>query len=164
LSCALSNLSSAVSTTLHSLSYESVRGEQVDKKIAFFFKEVLEPIYGSQEKALRKIREGEDRICLLATESTGNPVGVLQYKTELSNEFADLGIQNSLELKTLFVINAQENSGKGTVPSSKCPCDRKSSQTRFNRIFSKKRIPNHREISRSLPKWRCGISFGFVYL
>ncbi|KAJ6644333.1 hypothetical protein Bhyg_09300 [Pseudolycoriella hygida] len=40
-------------------------------------------------------------------------VGNLIYKTELSNEFQCHGIVNSLEVKSLYLFNADKNSGKG---------------------------------------------------
>lgn len=76
------------------------------------FKEVLEPLYGSQEDALNKIHLGRDRKCflLLAGET---PVGVLAFKTVLSNEFEKFGIKKSIEIKSLFVVDAGQNSGRG---------------------------------------------------
>jgi GNAT superfamily N-acetyltransferase len=76
------------------------------------FKEVITPLYGDQTDALRKIKEGTDRKCKLLYH-LDQPVGVIVYKTALSNEYEAYGIKNSLELKTLFVIDAKNNSGKG---------------------------------------------------
>lgn len=76
------------------------------------FKRILEPLYGSQEKALRQIAEAKDRVCYLLYENK-TPVGVLAFKTVLSDEFAEYGIQNSIEVKSLFVVDSSQNSGRG---------------------------------------------------
>lgn len=93
------------------LNYVKVQtADAVDTILAPIFKNVLEPLYGDQTSALNKIKQGEDRICLLAQNDQGEPVGVLQYKTILSNEY---GLDNSLEIKSLFVVEPGSNSGKG---------------------------------------------------
>lgn len=76
------------------------------------FKEVLEPLYGPQESALKKIAEGKDRKCFLL-HAGETPVGVLAFKTFLSKEFEEYGIKNSIEIKSLFVVDADQNSGRG---------------------------------------------------
>jgi L-amino acid N-acyltransferase YncA len=76
------------------------------------FRQVLEPLYGDQTKALRQIHQNQDREGYLYL-MDHEPVGILVYKTKGSNEFANLGVENSLEIKTLFVINSEKNSGKG---------------------------------------------------
>ncbi len=80
--------------------------------LARIFKEILEPLYGSQEKALSQIREGKDRTAFLLYEDK-NPIGVIAFKTILSDEFKEFGIQKSIEIKSLFVVNAENNSGRG---------------------------------------------------
>lgn len=80
--------------------------------VSEIFQRILLPLYGSQEKALKQIGEGADRRCYLLYEGE-IPVGVIVFKTVLSNEFASFGIKNSIEIKTLFVVNSEENSGKG---------------------------------------------------
>lgn len=76
------------------------------------FHRILTPLYGSQDKALEQIKEGKDRVCyLLYDEET--PVGVLVFKTVLSNEFAEFGITDSIEIKSLFLDHSANNSGKG---------------------------------------------------
>ena len=76
------------------------------------FNRILTPLYGPQEKALRQIREATDRTAFLLYEGE-YPVGVLVFKTVLSNEFATFGIQDSIEVKSLFVDNSGTNSGRG---------------------------------------------------
>jgi WD40 repeat protein len=76
------------------------------------FKDVLEPLYGSQEGALKKIGEAKDRKCLIL-QAGKTPVGVLAFKTLLSDEFENCGIKKSIEIKSLFVVDAGQNSGRG---------------------------------------------------
>lgn len=80
--------------------------------VAEIFNRILTPLYGSQEKALRQIGESLDRRCYLLYEGE-TASGVLVFKTVLSNEFAEFGIKDSIEIKSLFVDNSNENSGKG---------------------------------------------------
>lgn len=76
------------------------------------FHSILDPLYGDQTKSLKKIADEKDRICELLYEN-GQPQGILVYKTDLVQEYALLGIQDAFEIKTLFVIEAAKNSGKG---------------------------------------------------
>ncbi len=76
------------------------------------FNRILTPLYGSQEKALRQIQEGRDRTCFLLYEKE-TPVGVLVFKTELSDEFAEYQVRASVELKSLFIDQSIQNSGRG---------------------------------------------------
>jgi WD40 repeat protein len=76
------------------------------------FERILTPLYGSQEEALKKIDLGQDRLCYLLYENE-NPVGVIAFKTLLSNEFAQYDITDSVEIKSLFLIDPERNSGKG---------------------------------------------------
>lgn len=76
------------------------------------FKKILEPLYGDQTKAIRQIEESVDRKCYLLYENT-RPTGVLVYKTAPSDEYANHGVENSIEIKSLFVNHAAENSGRG---------------------------------------------------
>lgn len=76
------------------------------------FDRILEPLYGPQADALNKIKLGRDRTCYLLYED-GKPVGVIAFKTVLSDEFAQYGIKRSLEIKSLFVVNSESNSGRG---------------------------------------------------
>lgn len=88
--------------------------QQGDKMNALqkIFKDILEPLYGSQEDALSKIALGKDRKCYLLYEQD-HPVGVIAFKTVLSNEFVQLGVKESIEIKSLFVVDPENNSGKG---------------------------------------------------
>lgn len=76
------------------------------------FKQILEPLYGPQADALKKIALSRDRKCYLLCEND-HPVGVIAFKTLLSDEFQEYGISNSIEIKSLFVVDSENNSGKG---------------------------------------------------
>ncbi|MCE2982316.1 MAG: GNAT family N-acetyltransferase [Parachlamydia sp.] len=82
--------------------------------IADQFYHVIAPLYGDQSDALRKISLAEDRVCeLLVEKTTRQGLGILVYKIAPTNDFEIYGLPNALELKTLFVIDAKNNSGKG---------------------------------------------------
>jgi GNAT superfamily N-acetyltransferase len=93
---------------------------------------VLFPLYGSQEESLEKcIRDGDRKTWLLFERSgtgtgtgtspnTGEPVGILIYKIVPTKEHAEKytrrgrrRLDQSLEIKTLFLVNSAERSGKG---------------------------------------------------
>ncbi|GAB6020832.1 hypothetical protein CHUAL_003486 [Chamberlinius hualienensis] len=92
-----------------------------DKSLAVVIREfsrVIAPIYGDQTCALSKIAEGQDRECqILCSKSEQDgaiePVGIIVYKRRPTNEYQKFGIEKSLEIKSLFVINEKVNSGKG---------------------------------------------------
>ncbi|MCE5294020.1 MAG: GNAT family N-acetyltransferase [Chlamydiales bacterium] len=96
------------------ISFHQVGGQYHDKMhiLTEIFTRILEPLYGSQSKALSQIRESKDRKCFLMYEQE-NPVGVLVFKTEVSDEFADCGAPKSIEIKSLFVDQSMQNSGRG---------------------------------------------------
>lgn len=73
---------------------------------------VISPIYGDQTEMLRQCRLNNDRSCIIMYDDS-NPVGILVYKNIPTNEYNQYGLMNSFELKTLFIINAHVNSGKG---------------------------------------------------
>jgi hypothetical protein len=86
-----------------------------------YFDKIIKPIYGDQSLAFKKIFKGDDRIAyILYDEKT--PLGILVFKKQLSNDFKDLGITGAFELKTLFIIDPEKNSGNGigTVLLNKC--------------------------------------------
>lgn len=76
------------------------------------FEKILVPLYGSQEDALNKIGLARDRVCYLLYE-INVPLGVIAFKTIVSNEFEKIGVKNSIEIKSLFVVESGQNSGKG---------------------------------------------------
>lgn len=82
------------------------------KDLIEIFNRILEPLYGSQADALNKIRLGKDRTCFILYEGE-IPVGVIAFKIDLSDEFAKQGVQKSIEIKSLFVVNSESNSGRG---------------------------------------------------
>lgn len=91
-----------------------VGGEHLEKMgvISEIFNRILTPLYGSQDKAIEQIRESKDRKAFLMYEEEV-PVGVLVFKTVLSDEFAQQNIRKSVEIKSLFVDQSSQNSGRG---------------------------------------------------
>ena len=73
------------------------------------FKKMIGPIYGDQRNAIAKIKDSLDRNCEIMLKCE-NPLGVIVYKSHLQNEH---GLENALELKTLFLFNPDKNSGQG---------------------------------------------------
>ncbi len=76
------------------------------------FNRILEPLYGPQQKAIEQIRQSKDRKCFLLYEND-QPSGVLAFKSDVSDEFANLGVRRSIEIKSLFVDQSAQNSGRG---------------------------------------------------
>lgn len=76
------------------------------------FNRILEPLYGDQTKAISQIETSSDRKCFLLYEGK-TPRAVLVFKTVLSSEFAEFGVDNSIEVKSLFVDHSKQNSGRG---------------------------------------------------
>lgn len=91
-----------------------VTGEDAERMAVMtdIFNRVLEPLYGPQEGALAKIAAGEDRVSYLLYEG-GTPVGVLVFKSVLSDEFAEFGVEESVEVKSLFLDASVRTSGRG---------------------------------------------------
>lgn len=77
------------------------------------FNKILTPLYGSQDSAIEKILNASDRDSFVAYNENNDPIGLLVYKNQPTEEFAEYGAFNSLEIKTLFLIDAEKNSGKG---------------------------------------------------
>ena len=81
-------------------------------KIAGYFDKMIKPYYGNQSKSLQKIFAAKDRECKILCNDQED-VGLVIYKTSLINEYTHLNISDAIEIKTLFVINPELNSGKG---------------------------------------------------
>jgi len=79
------------------------------KVVEYGFKKLIAPVYGDQSEALKKIQKAKDRNCELMYHFK-NPLGVIVYKNRLQNEY---GLRQGLELKTLFLLNPEKNSGHG---------------------------------------------------
>ncbi|HUD01872.1 MAG TPA: hypothetical protein VMR37_06060, partial [Rhabdochlamydiaceae bacterium] len=92
--------------------YRVDKNSDKQEDLRTIFERILVPLYGSQEKALRQIADGTARACFLLYENN-IPAGVIVYKTILSDEFKEYKIQNSIEIKSLFVVNSEKNSGRG---------------------------------------------------
>lgn len=91
-----------------------VDGKSHDKiqVITDIFKRVLTPLYGPQDKAIEQIKESKDRKAFILYEDF-SPKAVLVFKTVLSNEYEELGVKESIEIKSMFVDHPEVNSGKG---------------------------------------------------
>jgi len=68
------------------------------------FSRVIEPLYGEQQEALKKIGRGVDRLCEMLFDGE-RAVGLIVYKKELQ--------ASRFELKTLCLINPSLDSKKG---------------------------------------------------
>lgn len=73
------------------------------------FKEKLETIYGNQDFNLKRFRSGRLRTCELLLKN-GIPIGLVAYLNELQTT---KGLTNSFEVRNLYVLNPEENKGKG---------------------------------------------------
>lgn len=81
--------------------------------LAELFQKTIMPLYGDQTVALTKIAKANDRHTYLLLNQKNEALGVLVFKRELSQEFKSIGVEQAIELKTLFVVDADKNSGKG---------------------------------------------------
>lgn len=108
-------ISSAVASVSETnRAFYQVGGEYPEKMdvLTEIFNRVLEPLYGPQAKAIEQIRQSKDRKCFLLYEND-LPAGVIAFKTDVSDEYAKLGVKNSIEVKSLFVDQSAQNSGRG---------------------------------------------------
>ncbi len=94
--------------------FEPVRKDPKKMEIVKgIFQNILTPIYGPQNSAVEKIERAQNRTCRLLYEGA-SPKGLLVHKDQPSNECTQYGgVPNSLEIKTLLVIDPEKNSGKG---------------------------------------------------
>lgn len=90
---------------------QPIRADQL-RLLTDIFQRVIEPLYGPQRTAIEKMQRATDRTSWFLYERT-SPVGVLVYKTQLSDEFATFGVTRSCEIKSLFLIDSTQTSGKG---------------------------------------------------
>ncbi|KAI1713823.1 acetyltransferase (GNAT) family domain-containing protein [Ditylenchus destructor] len=84
----------------------------VSEQFEHLLRETILPLYG-QSAWLEKVKNDPTRTSLLLLNTASEPVGVLMYKNEPSSEFIDHGIEQSVEIKTLFVVHPSENRGRG---------------------------------------------------
>ncbi|MEH0002311.1 MAG: GNAT family N-acetyltransferase [Holosporaceae bacterium] len=77
-----------------------------------FFNERIQALYGDQTKALKKIAEGIDRTCLVLVKERC-PLGLLLYKDNPTDEFAQYHVKKSLEIKTLALFDPDDPNLKG---------------------------------------------------
>jgi ASC-1-like (ASCH) protein len=71
------------------------------------FRSQIEPLYGNQDEALRKIRDRTDRRCEVLLYND-NPVGFVVYKKEKQREYEREGLVDSFEVKSLVIIEPDE--------------------------------------------------------
>ena len=103
----VSDLSSLNSSRYHFISIKS--SSPHFSKIEEIFRERMEPLYGNQDEALRKIRDGVDRRCEILLYND-NPIGFIVYKKEKQQEYSREGLIDSFEVKALAVIEPSEKS------------------------------------------------------
>lgn len=96
------------------LTFFQVGGESQEKMplLTEIFHKTLKPLYGPQDKALSQIELSRDRVCFLLCEKE-IPKGLLVFKTLLSNEHQEFNISESIEIKSLFLVDPTSNSGRG---------------------------------------------------
>ena len=72
----------------------------------------MAPLYGPQDEAIQKIIHDPDRKCRMAFLGD-EPVGILVWKTQKTDEFARFGVRASLEVKTFYLLDSDKKTGKG---------------------------------------------------
>ena len=77
------------------------------------FDQIIKPLYGDQTTAIDRIEKGVDRTTKLLFDG-GQEVGILVIKNRPNSEFADVEADNAIEIKTLFVIGADNRPRQGT--------------------------------------------------
>ncbi|MEI6242504.1 MAG: N-acetyltransferase [Chlamydiota bacterium] len=97
--------STIFSEEMVSVKYPSAYFDQVD----ICFHKVLDPLYGDQTIALEKIAKGTDRVCEVLVSQDNKLLGILVYKNYPTQEY----VNNALEIKTFFIVDSKQNSGKG---------------------------------------------------
>ncbi len=78
--------------------------------VTSYFNKLIKPIYGNQNKAVDKIKMGNDRFCEILL-FDNEPAGILVYKKNLVNKFKNIPFEASLEIKTLLLTNPSKFSG-----------------------------------------------------
>jgi ASC-1-like (ASCH) protein len=112
------NMSSLVhgnsSTTYHhqlpsaELEFVAIRSSSPHfSKVEEIFRSQIEPLYGNQDEALRKIKDGTDRKCEVLL-NNDHLVGFIVYKREMQKEYESIGLIDSFEVKSLAVIEPGE--------------------------------------------------------
>ncbi len=99
--------------------YESLNTEQ-SEAFKQRMRTLLEPLYGSQDYALHKIEQGEDRHTDIVLDEHAQPAAVLVYKTGLANELHwnmsngdTIRTNDVLEVKTLALLDPAKDGRKG---------------------------------------------------
>jgi ASC-1-like (ASCH) protein len=76
-------------------------------KVEEVFKSQIEPLYGNQDEAIRKIKDRTDRRCEILLYND-NPVGFVVYKKEKQREYEREGLVDSFEVKSLVIIEPSD--------------------------------------------------------
>lgn len=82
------------------------------ERVKHYLNSQISKLYGNQEKAIQKIAEGKERNCELLIGKSADEYGILIYKNQLTSQIKNLFFPGTFVIKTLFVINSLENSGK----------------------------------------------------
>jgi GNAT superfamily N-acetyltransferase len=94
--------------------FEAVNNQNIYMQtISNLINKTIAPLYGDQSEAIKKIGAAEDRLSYLLLNEENDPLGVIIFKKNLSQEFELFEINNAIELKTLFVVDPDKNSNKG---------------------------------------------------
>ena len=88
--------------------------EEDKRSLREAFERVIQPIYGDQRKALHQIFQDGDREARLLKHG-GRSVGVLVFKNyPVTEDWEKMcAVHDSLEIKSLFVVDPEKDSGKG---------------------------------------------------
>jgi hypothetical protein len=82
-----------------------LRDLQSVKILEDYISENIQPLYGNTAAGfLEKVKSGKDRACEFLYYNN-EPVGLIIYKYQLSDEFIEFGIKSGFELKSVFLID-----------------------------------------------------------
>lgn len=108
-----SSSSSSSSSTESGMEFRTVRGHP--NRLEFLGKtleRIVQPKYGPQQNLLERITTGKEVACRLLFQGD-NPLGVLAYKKKLSNKYKEVGVEESLAIKSMFLtkprVTGQQN-------------------------------------------------------
>lgn len=86
-----------------------VIGENNFDLVTSVFKNLIEPNYGDQSNAIKKIKQAKDRKCELVYHD-GKAIGMVVYKTDLQDEYQ---FTKAFEIKTLLLFDRHSYKGFG---------------------------------------------------
>lgn len=97
---------------MSSLVFKPVLGEGSEQRMEIaqtFFKQ-REPLYGSQAKIQKAIRNGDSKCRLIYSDNIEKPVGIFSYRRQLFNMYDLLRMRDSIEIEALSPICEEKNS------------------------------------------------------